>query len=79
MEPMLFVMAILGCGDDGSQCSQQRVEPVRYASAAACQAAVPQALSRNTDIEYPVIGAECRPLDERVARQDEVRGIPTGG
>jgi hypothetical protein len=74
MEPVLFVMAILGCGDDGQQCSQQRVEPVHYASAAACQAAVPRALMRNTDVDYPVVGAECQPLTRRLA--GEKRPVP---
>lgn len=77
MEPVLFVMAILGCGDDGAQCSQQRVEPVRYASAAACQAAVPAALMRNTDVDYPVVGAQCRQLDTRVVEQRRPGGSPT--
>jgi hypothetical protein len=69
MEPVVFVMAILGCDDDGRQCSRQRVEPVHYASAAACRAAVPQALLRNTDVDFPVVGAECRPLGVRVVER----------
>ncbi len=67
MEPVFFVMAILGCGDDNGQCSQQRVEPARYQTAAQCQAAMPAALRRNTDIDYPVVTAACQQKGERYA------------
>jgi hypothetical protein len=67
MEPVYFVLAILGCGDDGSQCSQQRVEPARYESAAQCQAAMPAALQRSLDVEYPVVTAACQQSGERFA------------
>lgn len=69
MEPVYFVMAILGCGDDGAQCSQQRVEPARYQSVAQCQAAMPTALTRNSDIEYPVVVATCQQQGARFAQQ----------
>jgi len=60
MDQVLYVLAIMGCGDDSMSCQQARVEPVRYTSYAACQEAAPAALSRNTDIDYPVISAACR-------------------
>ncbi|RDE04721.1 hypothetical protein [Sphingomonas aracearum] len=60
MEPVYFVMAILGCGDASQGCQQARVEPAHYASAAQCQAAMPAALARNTDLDYPEISAACR-------------------
>ncbi len=78
MEPLLFVMAILGCGDDGGDCRQQRIEPVRYGTIAACQAAVPQALRRNTDMDFPVVGAQCQMLGERVVEQRPA-GPTSGG
>lgn len=62
MDQVLYVLAILGCGDDSGICQQARVEPVRYTSRVACQEAVPQALTRNTDIDFPVISAACQPL-----------------
>jgi hypothetical protein len=67
MEPVFFVMAILGCSDDGGACSQQRTEPAHYTSAAQCQAAMPAALRRNTDIDYPVVTAACQQHGERFA------------
>lgn len=60
MEPVYFVMAILGCGDGSQGCQQARVEPIHYASAVQCQAAMPAALARNTDLDFPEISAACR-------------------
>lgn len=59
MEPVFFVMAILGCGDDGTACTAARVEPARYATVQQCRAALPVALTRNTDLSFPVIAAKC--------------------
>ena len=44
MEPLFFVMAIMGCGDGTTQCAEARIEPVRYATVRQCQAAMPAAL-----------------------------------
>lgn len=60
MDQVLYVLAIMGCGDDSMACQQARVEPARYTSIQACQEAMPAALGRNTDIDYPVITAACR-------------------
>lgn len=71
MQPVFFVMAIMGCGDGSMQCQQARIEPARYETVQQCQAAMPQALARNTDIDYPVVSAACRasgPLSARAGR-----------
>ncbi|WP_404335773.1 hypothetical protein AB2M62_17280 [Sphingomonas sp. MMS12-HWE2-04] len=60
MDQVLYVLAIMGCGDNSMACQQARVEPARYTSIQACQEAMPAALGRNTDIDYPVITAACR-------------------
>lgn len=60
MDQVLFVLAIMGCSDDSAHCQQARIEPLRYTSSQACQAAIPAALQRNTDIDYPVISAACQ-------------------
>jgi hypothetical protein len=60
MDQVLYVLAIMGCGDDSALCQQARVEPARYTSIQACQEAMPAALQRNTDIDYPVISAACQ-------------------
>lgn len=68
MEPVFYVMAILGCGDFAEQCQQVRIEPVRYESAAQCQAATARVLPRHTDISFPTIAASCQRRGEQMAR-----------
>ena len=75
MEPLYYVMAILGCGDDGSTCQRARTEPARYSSPAQCQAAMAVSLQRNTDLSYPVIQATCERRGLNVAtREATTRG-----
>lgn len=59
MEPLAFIIAIMGCGEGDAPCRQVRTLEVRYESQAACTAATEAALTRNTDIDYPVVAAEC--------------------
>ena len=80
MEPILFVMAILGCGESDAACRELRVEPVRYAREADCLAATEAALIRNDNLEFPNIVAQCRPLGRQpqlLRGSDVLR--PTGG
>lgn len=76
MEPLYFVMAIMGCGDGSTACAEARVEPMHYQSIQACQAAMPAALQRNTDLSYPVISAACRSTGSQMvqASRDNRRG-----
>jgi hypothetical protein len=67
MGSVFYVIAIMGCGDGQTQCAQQRIEPVRYYSAAQCRAAMPAALIRNTDIDYPTVTAACRQVGQSMA------------
>ncbi|GGE87006.1 MULTISPECIES: hypothetical protein [Sphingomonas] len=67
MEPILYVLAIMGCGDGQSRCEQVRVEPARYSSVVACRAAAPGALMRSTDLSYPVVVSECRTTQQVAA------------
>ena len=67
MHPIFYVIAIMGCSDGGEACRQQRVEPIRYTTPAACQAAVPDALMRNADLDYPTIQAACRASGQMMA------------
>ena len=68
MEPLFYVMAIMGCADGSTACQQARIEPVQYQSIRACQQAMPAALSRNSDIDYPVVTASCRATGIRMAQ-----------
>ena len=67
MEPVYFVMALMGCADAGDLCREARIEPVRYTSIQACQAQQPAALRRNSDLDYPEISAQCRASGQRWA------------
>lgn len=70
MDAVFFVMAILGCGDAGTACTEARVEPEHYSTAAQCQADLPVILARQTDLSYPVISANCRREGVQLARND---------
>ncbi len=60
LDPIFYVLAIMGCADGSDQCAEARVGQPRYASIQACQAALPAALQRNTGLAFPVIAAACR-------------------
>lgn len=73
MGSVFYVIAIMGCTDARTQCAQQRVEPIRYESAAQCRAAMVGALARNSDVDYPMITASCRQVGRIVAEQGVAR------
>ena len=60
MEPLAFVMAILGCGEGDLPCAELRQAPSRFESQSACLAATEEEIGRHTDLDYPVIVAQCR-------------------
>lgn len=66
MEPVLFVMAILGCGESDAPCRELRVAETRYQSEQACMAATEAALLASSDLPYPNIVADCRREGTRV-------------
>lgn len=78
MAPLVYIMAILGCGDDGATCSRERIAPASYQSVAECQAAMPAILARNTDLSYPVISATCERGGAQIA-ESRPRTKPTAG
>jgi hypothetical protein len=65
MEPLLFVMAILGCGEGDQACEEVRLAPTRYESQAACLAASEAELARQNDLLFPVVVAQCRRASDR--------------
>lgn len=79
MDPLFYVMAIMGCSDGSAACQQARIEPVRYPTIAACQAAMPQALMRNSDLSFPVISAACRGGGVHMVDRAPARSRPTAG
>ena len=61
MEPLMFVMAILGCGESDAPCREVAVAEARYRSEAECLAATEAELLRRDDLPYPAVVAQCRP------------------
>jgi hypothetical protein len=87
MGPILFVMAILGCGEGDSDCQPVRVAPQHYTSEAACMAATGAELARTEDLLFPSVVAQCRPASEtlrplpasevRLPDPDRVQSLPS--
>lgn len=59
MEPLAFIIAIMGCGEADAPCQQVRMLESRYESQAACTAATEQAVAQNVDVDFPVVVAQC--------------------
>lgn len=68
MEPLFFVMAIMGCGDGQQACRQVRTETAQYHTLTQCQSDMTAALARNSDVSYPVITAACQAQGGLVAK-----------
>ncbi|MDQ8757135.1 hypothetical protein RCO27_12965 [Sphingosinicella sp. LHD-64] len=85
MEPLIYVMAILGCGEGDAACRLLAVVETRYRTEAACLAATEDQLLRRDDLAYPNVVAECRragaaaqPLRGRDIMQPEGGRLPVG-
>jgi hypothetical protein len=59
MAAAYFIIAILGCGEAEAPCQTVRTLNARYENQATCSAATDAALSASTDVDYPVIVAQC--------------------
>jgi hypothetical protein len=59
MGPGIFLIAIMGCGEADAPCQQVRMLESRYESQAACTAATDAAVAENTDVDFPVVVAQC--------------------
>jgi acyl-CoA synthetase (AMP-forming)/AMP-acid ligase II len=73
MGPGYFVIAILGCADGGSACTQVATLQTRYESQAQCSAATAAALQANSNFDFPTLLARCRAgsADRAEAGQDK--------
>ena len=78
MGPAAFVIAILGCTDSSTACSPVAMMPTRYESKASCAAATVDALSRNTDADFPMVIAECRAAPPAGISHADPASIPVG-
>lgn len=71
MEPVYYVIAILGCSDGSVQCTPVATMPTHYSSHEACSAGTQQALLTNNEFDFPTLVAECRVTDPRtIAAKD---------
>lgn len=69
MDPVLYVLAILGCSDTGTGCTTARIADMGYASASACRAAAPAVLMTHTDLDFPTLRVDCRRASASAARR----------
>ena len=60
MEPVYYVIAILGCADGSTACTPVATVPTQYTSQAACSAGTENALLTNSNFDFPTIVAQCR-------------------
>ncbi|HEY9552457.1 hypothetical protein [Allosphingosinicella sp.] len=67
MGPAFYVMAILGCGEADTACEPVGVTEQMYQSIDACTEATPDAVSRHSDLAYPVVVAQCQPGDRSIS------------
>jgi hypothetical protein len=54
-----FIIAILGCGEGDAPCTQVRTLDTPYQSEAACTRATETVLPTQSDVDFPVVVAEC--------------------
>lgn len=67
MGPIGYVIAILGCADGGASCQTVATLAPRYESAAQCAAARDSALDSNSDLDFPMLMAQCQKSGVRPA------------
>ena len=68
MQSLLYVIAIMGCGESDAPCREVSIAAPRYTSEAACTAATESVLMRYTDLSYPSVVAQCRPANGGAVR-----------
>jgi hypothetical protein len=71
MEPVYYVIAILGCADGSAQCTPVATVPTRYESQTACSASTSDALLANSNFDFPTLVAECRASAPRATVEQE--------
>jgi hypothetical protein len=60
MGPALYVIAILGCGEGEAPCEPVQTVEAPYESRDACLAATDRALAGFSNLDFPIVVAECR-------------------
>src|SRR4051812_46796639 len=74
MGPLIYVIAIMGCGEGDQACREVQVAEPRFATQAACAAATGEMLARYGNLDFPSVVAQCRRDGPRPAslRSNEV-------
>lgn len=67
MGPVGYFIAILGCADGSAACQPIATLATRYENQALCVAATADALSANSDLDFPTLVAECRPAKAKAS------------
>ena len=77
MEPVYYVIAILGCADGSTECTPAATVSTHYASREACTAGTHRALLTNSDLDFPTLVAHCRASrPAATASQDAPEKLP---
>lgn len=77
MEPVYYVIAILGCADGSTACTPVATVPTHYSSQAACSAGTENALLTNSNFDFPTIVAQCRAEKaSKTAAQEQPEQLP---
>ncbi len=71
MGPAYFVIAIMGCGDAGNACQTVATPAAHYSSEQACLAARGDALMANSDLDFPMLLAECLPVSRKASAAEQ--------
>jgi hypothetical protein len=67
MQSLMYVMAILVCGESDVACREARHDPQTWQTQAGCEAATAATLARHTDLDFPTLVARCRRSGARAA------------
>jgi hypothetical protein len=73
MEPLTYVMALMGCADGGGACTEVRLSEYLFRNRQQCERATEQVLTSSTDIGYPTIGARCVSASHYAASNGKAR------
>jgi hypothetical protein len=60
MGPLIYVIAIMGCGEGDQACREVQVAQPRFATQAACAAATADTLALYSNLDFPSVVAQCR-------------------
>jgi len=71
MEPVYYVIAILGCADGSAQCTPVATVPTHYVSQEACASNTQDALLANSSFDFPTLIAQCRAEKSRKTAEQE--------